>query len=428
MPDWAAEAVASQRAELSHRYARVREQTEALCAELEPEDYMLQPVEEASPAKWHLAHTTWFFEVFVLTAARPERAPYDPSYGYLFNSYYNAVGERLPRSRRGLISRPTVAAVLAYRRAIDDEMAELLADRIDHRTAAVIELGLNHEQQHQELLVTDLKLGFWHNPTKPAVWPGVAAAVDDGSAAPPRWIEVPGGLRQIGHAGSGFAFDNEGPRHTTYVRGYRIADRPVCCGEFLAFIEDGGYDRPELWLSDGWAAARSGGWRAPLYWERDGDGWMIYTAGGIRAVDRGEPVCHVSFYEADAFARWAGARLPTEAEWEIAAVELRQGTTGPFLESGRMHPAVVADDVQPTLKAMMGGVWEWTSSPYVGYPGYRPAEGALGEYNGKFMCNQMVLRGGSCATPVSHIRPTYRNFFPPEARWQLSGLRLAQDA
>jgi ergothioneine biosynthesis protein EgtB len=409
-------------------YLAVRSQTEALCAALEPEDCLLQPVVDASPVKWHLAHTTWFFETFVLSAARPGRSPHHPAFGYLFNSYYNAVGERLARDRRGLISRPTVGEVRDYRRAIDDEMGELLERGVDAETAAVVQIGLNHEQQHQELIVTDLKLGLWHNPMRPAAWPGAAWGPSGAPRAPMRWIEFEGGLREIGHAGAGFAFDNESPRHEVMLRRFAIADRAVSVAEYREFLADGGYERPELWLSDGWSAARAGGWRSPLYWEAEGDGWANYTAGGMRRVDPAEPVCHLSFYEADAYARWAGARLPTEAEWEVAATLAPPGSHGTFLESGRLHPAPSADDGRPTLKAAFGDVWEWTASPYVGYPGYRPAAGALGEYNGKFMCNQMVLRGGSCATPASHIRPTYRNFFPPGARWQFSGLRLARDA
>ncbi len=424
-------------ASLARRFTRVRSQTDSLCRNLEPEDLMLQPVAEASPAKWHLAHTTWFFETFVLAAVQPSRTSCHPQFNFLFNSYYNSLGARLARHQRGLLSRPTAAEVRQHRAEIDAEMLNLLdGHSLDPATLDNLVLGLNHEQQHQELLVTDLKLGFSFNPLRPSIWPSadtnhehtVTPCLD-----PNRWITIEAGLRQIGHDGNGFAFDNEGPRHRVYLDSFALADRPVTCGEYLNFIADEGYKRPELWLSDGWAAVSHNSWQAPLYWEPSADalGWSQFTVAGMKPVRPDDPVCHLSFYEADAYARWADARLPTEAEWETAVAEATLGEPGEFLESGRLHPSSAdpgSSNSSPlALQSALGGVWEWTASPYIAYPGYRPAAGALGEYNGKFMCNQMVLRGGSCATPQSHLRPTYRNFFPPEARWQFSGLRLAHD-
>ncbi|HEX4611878.1 MAG TPA: ergothioneine biosynthesis protein EgtB [Urbifossiella sp.] len=409
----------SDRATLINRFGAVRAETERLCAPLATEDYQLQSMPDCSPPKWHLAHTAWFFETFVLAACVPDYRPFHPRFNYLFNSYYDAIGDRWPRPARGLLSRPTVAEVYAYRRAVDDRMITLLTAADDATLAAaapVVQLGLHHEQQHQELLLTDLKHAFGLNPLRPAYAPPAPARLG-GDPPPLRWESYPPGVRRVGHARDGFAFDNEGPAHSVYVHGFELASRPVCNGEFRAFIEDGGYDRPELWLSDGWAALRRDDWTAPLYWERDGRSWSLFTLRGMRPLDPTEPVCHISYYEADAYARWAGARLPTEAEWETAAPG---EPVGNFLDAGRLHPA-------PGEGNFYGDVWVWTASPYAAYPGYRPAAGALGEYNGKFMCNQLVLRGGSCATPAGHVRPTYRNFFPPDARWQFSGLRLAKD-
>jgi ergothioneine biosynthesis protein EgtB len=405
------------------RYQEVRRFTEQLCAPLAVEDYVVQSMPDVSPTKWHLAHTTWFFETFVL-AELPDHRPFHPRYGYLFNSYYNAVGERHARPQRGLLTRPTVDEIFAYRAHVDSRMAHLLArgaEGLPASLAAVVELGLHHEQQHQELLLTDIKHVLSCNPLLPAYReapPGPTA-----SAAELGWETYPEGVRWIGHEGDGFAFDNETPRHRVFVEGFQLATRLVTNAEYLAFIADGGYQRPELWLSDGWNTVQATGWQAPLYWEQDDGQWYVFTLAGLQPVTPAEPVCHVSYYEADAFARWAGARLPTEMEWEEASAGAP--LDGNFVESGRLHPAPAP--AAPGLRQMLGDVWEWTASPYVPYPGYRTMEGALGEYNGKFMCSQIVLRGGSCATSLAHIRPTYRNFFPPDARWQFSGIRLARD-
>jgi ergothioneine biosynthesis protein EgtB len=409
------------------RYQEVRRFTEKLCEPLAVEDYVIQPMPDVSPTKWHLAHTSWFFETFVLTPAVPDYRPFHPLFGYLFNSYYNAVGKRHCRPRRGLLSRPTVEEVYQYRAHVDRAMLDLL-DRLAGITS-VIELGLHHEQQHQELIVTDIKNVFAANPLRPVYREQPRAR--HAAPGPVEWIDYPGGLCEIGHGGAGFSFDNETPRHRVYLQPFRLASRLVTNGEYQAFIEGGGYRRPELWLSDGWNAVQAHGWDAPFYWEEQDGRWGIMTLSGLREVDAAEPVCHLSFYEADAYATWAGARLPSEAEWEVAGVGAPM--EGNFAESGLLHPApepgpesTAATPATPTQ--LFGDVWEWTSSPYRPYPGFRPLDGALGEYNGKFMCNQMVLRGGSCATPRSHIRPTYRNFFPPDARWQFTGLRLARDA
>ena len=406
-------------AALAARYCDVRALTELLCKPLEPEDYQLQSMPDCSPPKWHLAHTAWFFETFVLAPHRPKYRPYHPQYGYLYNSYYDAVGDRWPRPARGLLSRPTVADVHAYRTAIDEQLLEFLSsadDAVFAAVAPIIELGLNHEQQHQELLLTDLKHALGMNPLQPVY---ATSALSTASAVSAEWQHFSPELRWVGHASNGFAFDNEGPRHRLFVDQFELSSRLVTNAEYERFIEDGGYDRPEAWLSDGWATKRQGGWSAPLYWRRETPQatWDVFTLHGPMPLDPSAPVCHLSFYEADAYARWAGMRLPTEAEWETAMVDRPVG--GQFLEGGPLHP-VQAD-------AAFGGVWVWTASPYTAYPGYRPATGALGEYNGKFMCNQMVLRGGSCVTPVGHMRATYRNFFPSDARWQFSGIRLARD-
>ncbi len=406
------------------RYVSIRRATRALAAPLSAEDCAIQSMPDASPVKWHLAHTTWFFETFVLAPNRPGYRPFDPAYRVLFNSYYDAVGERHPRPERGMLSRPGLEEVVAYRRHVDEAMLGLLAGE-QPELDALIELGLHHEQQHQELILTDLKHLLSRNPARPAYqkqWPLTPIR-----ARERRWISFDAGLRDIGHAGPGFCFDNETPRHRRWLEAFRIASHPVTHGDFIEFIDDGGYRRPELWLSAGWDAVASRGWQAPLYWEHRDAQWHSFTLHGEVPVDPNTPICHVSFYEAEAFARWANARLPTEAEWEVAARDAP--VAGNFVESGALHPLALRDaPVDGTPAQIFGDVWEWTRSDYGPYPGFRPAAGAVGEYNGKFMCGQYVLRGGSCATPWSHMRATYRNFFPPEARWQFSGLRLARDA
>jgi ergothioneine biosynthesis protein EgtB len=406
-------------------YQAVRRQTETLAEPLEPEDFVVQSMPDASPVKWHLAHTTWFFETFLLSAALPEYRPRYPQYNFLFNSYYNAIGERIARDKRGLLSRPTIGEVRRYRQEIDARMEDWLST-VDDSTlkplAPILTLGLHHEQQHQELILTDLKHAFAANPLRPIYRDREPDA--EGSIPALRWTSFEAGVRQIGHHGDGFAFDNETPRHSEYVEAFELANRTSTNREYLAFLDDGGYDRPEFWLSDGWATRKAQGWSTPLYWEQANGRWMTMTLAGMTPLPLDEPVTHVSFYEADAFARWSDARLATEAEWEVASLDRTIG--GNFLESARYHPTPATSDPDHPAQ-MFGDVWEWTRSPYSPYPGYRPAEGALGEYNGKFMCNQIVLRGGSCATPRSHIRATYRNFFGPGARWQFTGIRLARD-
>ncbi len=410
---------------LAARFRAVRARTEWLCAPLSPEDMVVQSMPDASPAKWHLAHTTWFFETFVLAPREPGFAPFHPRYGYLFNSYYDAVGPRHQRARRGLLTRPPLAEIRAYRAQVGARVEALLARRLDAEGEAVLELGLHHEQQHQELLLTDVKHALSSNPLRPAYAPPLLASAR--RAPPLGFVAHAGGLHEVGHAGPGFAFDNEGPRHRVWLEPFAIATRAVTNREYLAFMEDGGYRRPELWLFDGFAAAQANGWEAPLYWERQAAGWILFTLHGPRPLDPDEPVAHVSFYEADAYARWAGARLPTEEEWEVAAGDA--AGDGAFADGGRFHPAVAAEErAAHQVAQVFGDVWEWTRSAYGPYPRFRPAAGALGEYNGKFMCNQLVLRGGSCATPAGHVRRTYRNFFHPEARWQFSGIRLAREA
>jgi ergothioneine biosynthesis protein EgtB len=415
---------------LLEKYLAVRETSLRICAPLSIEDHSLQPMPDASPAKWHLAHTSWFFETLVLKPEGADNPSDSAQYAYLFNSYYNALGERIPRPERGLLSRPTVAEVYRYRAAVDERMRRFLERAtvdVLRRTGPTVILGLHHEQQHQELILTDLKYLFSRNPLRPVY--REQEPTDASDPAPLGWVSQGAGLRRIGQEGVGFAFDNERPRHPVYVEAFRLADRLVTNGEYCDFINDGGYDRPELWLSDGWNARQAQRWTAPLYWERSGVGaaWRIMTLAGMRDLVASEPVCHVSYYESDAFARWAGARLPREAEWEVVAEGVP--VEGNFQEGERFHPAPLSTQAGPGLPSQMfGDVWEWTSSPYTPYPGFQPLAGALGEYNGKFMCNQLVLRGGSCATPRTHLRPTYRNFFPPEARWQFSGIRLAKDS
>jgi ergothioneine biosynthesis protein EgtB len=404
-------------------YRTVRAATLALCEGLGPEDMVAQSMADCSPTKWHLAHTTWFFETFVLRPFLRGYEPYHPAFEALFNSYYNAVGPQFPRPRRGLVTRPDVAEVLRYRSHVDVRVMELLAGASAPEVAARVTLGIQHEQQHQELILMDIKHLLSCNPLQPAARAGAGQA--SGRAAPPlTFHDGPAGLVEIGHAGAGFAFDNEAPRHTVYLRPFSVASRCVTNAEMLEFIGDDGYRRPELWLSDGWAAVQAEGWTAPLYWERVDGAWTEFTLGGRRPLDPHAPVVHVSHYEADAFARWAGARLPTEAEWE--AVAAARTVAGNFVESGRWHPCAAPEGSGPAQ--LFGDVWEWTASAYLPYPGFKAAEGALGEYNGKFMSGQMVLRGGCCASPAGHLRPEYRNFFPPRSRWQFAGLRLCKDA
>ena len=407
-------------------FRAVRGFTQQLVEGLAPEDMVVQSMADVSPTKWHLAHSSWFFERFVLMEHLPGYTALDDRYLFLFNSYYQQAGERHCRDQRGYISRPTVAEVMDYRRHVDRGMEALLSRQAGNDADAVrdlVTLGLHHEQQHQELMLTDLKHVFAVNPLRPVYRDGTAPV--EGQRAPqPGWVHFAEGVYEIGHGDpTTFAYDNEQPRHREFVESFDLADRLVTCGEYLEFMEDGGYSRPELWLSLGWATVQERGWSEPFYWERRDGGWQIFTLSGMREVDPAEPVCHLSYFEADAFARWAGARLPTEAEWEIAARGLP--VHGNFVDAGRLHPGPAP--AGSGLRQMYGEVWEWTSSPYTPYPGFRTAPGAVGEYNGKFMCNQYVLRGGSCATSASHIRPTYRNFFPPEATWQFTGLRLARD-
>ncbi len=395
---------------LGERYQAVRQFSQQLAEPLSPEDCAVQSMPDASPTKWHLAHTTWFFETFLLSDLAGYQ-PFSEEFRYLYNSYYNTVGDQFPRPQRGLMSRPAFEQVLQYREHVDSALQPLLSTPTE-TAQRIVEIGLHHEQQHQELMLTDIKHALSCNPLLPAYQQGAGIAEAEPLASD--WLEFDEGLHEIGHSGNRFAYDNESPRHRVFCEAFQVADRPVTCGEYLRFMQDGGYESPEHWLSLGWTAVGEQGWRAPLYWfEQDGH-WQCFTLAGPRPVDPHAPVCHVSYFEADAYARWAGARLPTEAEWEVASSKLP--SSGCFadqlLTQGKtFHP---------------GRTWEWTASPYTPYPGYTPPDGALGEYNGKFMCNQYVLRGGSCATHSTHIRPTYRNFFPPDARWQFTGIRLTR--
>ena len=445
-------------------YRRVRGFTEQLCESLETEDYVVQTMPDVSPAKWHLAHTSWFFEAFLLSEYQPGYESPHPMYGYLFNSYYVQIGERFDRPHRGLLSRPTVEQVYAYRAHVDRHVLDLLSTANAEQLpeiARIVTLGCNHEQQHQELLLTDIKHVLSVNPLRPVyrqdaggrkqdaggrrqdagieqnVIPSSPPKADvsrertvartDAQEAPPlNWISFDEGLYEIGYEGAGFRFDNEEPRHREFLERFQLASRLVTAREFMTFIEDDGYRRAELWLSDGAATVEAEGWEAPLYWEQQDGAWWQFTLCGFRPVRPDEPVTHVSLYEADAFARWAGARLPTEAEWEVAAATVP--LEGNFVNTGCCHPAPLSDFAAEGLQQMFGDVWEWTRSPYAPYPGYRPPPGAVGEYNGKFMSSQNVLRGGSCATSRDHIRSTYRNFFYPHQRWQFTGIRLAKDA
>jgi ergothioneine biosynthesis protein EgtB len=419
------------------RFHQLRNFTDALCAGLEPEDCVVQSMPDVSPTKWHLAHTTWFFETFILKKFVPGYRPEIPEYAYLFNSYYNAAGDMHRRDLRGLISRPTLREAQRYRASIDSHIDTLLSN-VDEKLLDEIEpilvLGRHHEQQHQELLITDIKHVFAQNPLHPVFRAGRArhsARVEERTATPTRrgpyrFVDFEEATVAIGHDGRGFAYDNEGPRHQALIPAFLLASQPVTNGEYIAFIEDSAYARPEFWLSLGWMTVNEQRWQAPLYWAKRDGAWWHFTLSGFRPVDEAEPVTHVSYFEADAYANWAGARLPTEFEWERAALDCP--IDGNFVENENFHPrmSTTSEDDQG-LRQMFGDVWEWTRSSYSPYPGYRAAPGALGEYNGKFMCNQYVLRGGSCATSRNHIRRTYRNFFQPEKRWQFTGIRLARD-
>lgn len=413
---------------LARHYERIRAASLALAAPLSAEDCQVQSMPDASPVKWHLAHVTWFFETFVLERHEAGFRAFDPAFRVLFNSYYQGVGEQYPRPQRGLILAPTLEVVKRYRAEVDARMAELLAGHDgDAEIAALVTLGLQHEQQHQELILTDIKHALSFAPGHAAYarrWP-----MSSVRPQPLSWFGFEGGLVEQGHDAArdgDFCFDNETPRHRTWIAPFEMASRPVSYGDYLEFMADGGYQRPELWLSMGWDWVRAGARSAPLYWQRDGQRWWSHTLQGRVEVDANTPVCHLSYFEADAYARWAGARLPTEAEWELAASGAGDARSGNFADRGAFHPLPQAQSAGDAPVQMYGDVWEWTQSPYGPYPGFRTLPGAVGEYNGKFMCNQFVLRGGSCATPAGHVRASYRNFFPPEAQWQFSGLRLAR--
>jgi ergothioneine biosynthesis protein EgtB len=407
---------------LATRFEAVRALSREIAAPLSDADATIQPHPDASPAKWHLAHTTWFFETFVLRDHGRAYRPLDERWGFLFNSYYEGEGERQPRTKRGMLSRPSLEEVLGYRRHVDAALIERLSD-LPAAALDLIKLGLNHEQQHQELMLMDMLAAMAENPLKPAIWEAAPAA-----AAPAtervRYLNGSAGIVEIGHDGSGFAFDSEGPRHPALLHPHELGDRLVTNGEWLQFVEEGGYSRAELWLSDGWAWVQASGIDAPLYWQRGGDEWLRFGLDGLTPVDPNAPVCHVSYYEAEAFARWAGARLPTEVEWEAAAADLDPSAGNQLDAAGPVRPRAASGT---GLRQMFGDVWQWTMSAFLPYPGFRPAEGAVGEYNGKFMSGQFVLKGASCATPRGHSRASYRNFFYPHQRWQFAGLRLARD-
>jgi ergothioneine biosynthesis protein EgtB len=423
----------SRRQRLIAQFRKVRNFSAHLCRNLEPEDCVVQSMPDVSPTKWHLAHTSWFFETFVVKVWMPRYRSEVPQYAYLFNSYYNAAGDMHRRDLRGLISRPTVSETFRFRESIDDCVIKLLEEADDalfEEMEPVLVLGLHHEQQHQELLITDIKHVFAQNPLHP-VFAEAALETANGPVSPQRFVEFEEETVLIGHEGAGFSYDNEGPRHRALVPACSLSNRLITNGEYLAFMEAGGYTRPEFWLSLGWTTVNEQRWQAPLYWvQRDG-GWWNFTLSGFRPVNESEPVTHISYFEADAYANWDGARLPTEFEWERAASRLP--IEGNFVDDQRFHPAPIGagppsgQEGASALQQMFGDVWEWTRSAYLPYPGYRAVPGALGEYNGKFMCNQMVLRGGSCATSRDHVRATYRNFFQPEKRWQFTGIRLARD-
>jgi ergothioneine biosynthesis protein EgtB len=410
--------------ELKERYLKVRSFTEKLCEPLKPEDFVVQPVTDVSPPKWHLAHTTWFFETFILKEFHNKYKLFNTSYNYLFNSYYESIGDRLLRSHRGNLTRPVFEEILEYRAYVDYHVGNLLDNPCtDEKLCYLIELGLQHEQQHQELIITDIKFIFGHNPVFPIYISDGRTPPRPKRSAEPRFLDIPAGVYEIGFQGNGFSYDNEAPRHKAYVNSFRIMNRLVTNEEFLEFINDGGYKDFRHWHLEGWELIKCKNWESPMYWMKKNNNWCEYTLQGLKPLVPDAPVTHISFYEAAAYASWKGKRLPTEAEWEAAADFLQQPVSGNFIESGVFHPmAKIGDTMQ-----MFGDCWEWTYSAYHPYPGYKRQPGALGEYNGKFMINQIVLRGGSCATPASHIRKSYRNFFHPDKRWQFSGIRLAEN-
>ncbi|WP_165441983.1 ergothioneine biosynthesis protein EgtB [Rubinisphaera italica] len=420
------------RDELLQRYFSIRNQSVKLCEGLLPEDLVIQSMPDASPLRWHLAHTTWFFETFLLKEILSSYEPWNPHFEVLFNSYYNSVGEQFPRANRGLLTRPSVQEIFEYRHKIDEIILQLIkTESLHHDALRILEIGLQHEQQHQELMLTDLKHMFSCNPLFPIY--RTQKSVNQNWNSPERkWIAHEEGLYEIGARQREFCYDNELPRHRQFVESFSLSNRLVTNAEYLVFIEEGGYRRPEFWLSMGWQAVESQKWSSPLYWHQTDDGWSQFTLSGLRSIDGQEPVTHVSYFEADAYARWAGCRLPEEAEWEIAAEDSVDKypeliVQGNYVESEKYHPQICSNEgAGSAYQQLFGDVWEWTRSQYSAYPGYHTPEGAIGEYNGKFMCNQFVLRGGSCATSASHIRSSYRNFFPPETRWQFSGIRLAK--
>jgi ergothioneine biosynthesis protein EgtB len=415
-------------ADLESNLLAARHLTEVLAAPLSDEDQTVQANPDASPTKWHLAHTSWFFETFVLAPHHAGYQVFDPRYNYCFNSYYEAHGARHPRTERGLLTRPAASDIRRYRNHVDEALQRLFASgkAYEPQVASLLEIGLHHEQQHQELLLTDILSLFAANPLRPAYNEALATQCERQAARPMGWVSFSGGLYTIGHDAPTFAYDNESPSHRVYANAFKLADRLITNGEWQEFILDKGYDAYQLWLSDGWAIARKEAWQAPLYWEKIDGAWFQMTLAGLIEVDRAAPVSHISYYEADAFARWAGKRLASEAEWEIAASH--EAIEGNMLSHGTLRPTADLNGRPGAVSQMFGDVWEWTQSAYTAYPGYKPAPGALGEYNGKFMCSQQVLRGGSCVTPDTHVRRTYRNFFYPHQRWQFSGLRLADEA
>jgi ergothioneine biosynthesis protein EgtB len=410
------------------KYFETRKQTVKICAPLHTEDYVLQPMADVSPPKWHLGHTTWFFETFILKRFMPGYQPYHPQYSFIFNSYYESIGERVLRVNRGNLSRPTVEDVMAYRDYVDHNMSNLLNVLQDKDMSAFekfLVIGINHEQQHQELLVTDIKYILYNNPLMPA-YLSAGERTQTGFKKDLEFLSVPAGMKRQGFEGEGFAWDNEKPAHDIYSDDFKIANRLITNGEYLEFMNDGGYSKFNLWLGEGWDKVKAETWQAPLYWHQIDGEWMNYTLSGLKEVDPDEPVTHISFYEADAFASWAESRLLTEPEWETSANYFKPNIkNGNFVESEILHPASLNNNSELCAQ-LLGDTWEWTYSGYFPYPGYKREEGALGEYNGKFMINQMILRGGSCATPENHIRTTYRNFFHADKRWQFTGIRLAK--